>query len=47
MILSILLQLFVLLFNKTSMIEKKIYFQVSDIYQLEFNVSDIKLLKKI
>ena len=47
MILYILLQLFVILFNKTTCINKKIYFEVGNNYQLELNVSNIDVVQKI
>jgi hypothetical protein len=37
MILYFLLELFVILFNKTTYINKKIYFEVGSNYQLELN----------
>lgn len=37
MILYFLLELFVILFNKTTCIDKKIYFEVGSNYQLELN----------
>lgn len=42
----IILQLFVVIFNKTSYINKKIYFEVGQNYQLELNVSNINVVKK-
>jgi len=41
-----ILQLFVVIFNKTSYINKKIYFEVGENYQLELNVSNINVVKK-
>ena len=46
MILYILLQLFVILFNKTTCINKKIFFEVGNNYQLELNVSNINVSQK-
>ena len=46
MILYFLLELFVILFNKTTYIDKKIYFEVGNNYQLELNVSTINLAQK-
>lgn len=46
MILYILLQLFVILFNKTTCINKKIFFEVGNNYQLELNVSNIDVVQK-
>ena len=39
------LNLFVVLFNKTTNIGRKIYFEVGDSYELELNVSDINVVK--
>jgi hypothetical protein len=46
MILYFLLELFVILFNKTTCINKKIYFEVGNNYQLELNVSSINVAQK-
>ena len=45
MILWFLLQLFVTVFNNTSFINKRIYFEVGNNYQLELNVSNINVVK--
>lgn len=46
MILWILLQLFVVIFNKTSYINRKVLFEVGTQYQLELNVTSIRVAKK-
>lgn len=45
MLLWFLLQIFVFLFNKTSFIDKRIYFEVGERYQLELNVSNINVVE--
>jgi hypothetical protein len=43
MFILFLLNLFVILFNKTTNVGRKIYFELGENYELELNVSDINI----
>ena len=47
MFILFLLNLFVILFNKTTNVGRKIYFELGDNYELELNVSDIQVRKSL